>query len=493
MSVAPGDTISKLNSPSPKPPAAGLTSITKPRSTSFGSLSRPKLLGGSGSGEKSDTSSQSSGKLSQKVKELFGKDKRQASSGSLASDVAAMTPCHGSGPSPPPDATIKKPKPAVLTKPNPNQHALQQQVADHTPPLQASGVFDFHRDDDFRQAVDSAQKSVDRLTTAAFWMNAVGQGLSAGAGWMPGVGEGVKVLSAMLQSAQNISVAKVAALRLVERCARVMEAVVRALERHQKDLSIPMRQDIDRLLSNIHHTSALLSKLADRPFFKLWLHSNEVYDQIEEAGDDLKAFMDIFQVESSLSGNALLEQVRKDREADMRILREMLDKGLSDDNLMLGMLVKKNEEQQEAIKTLQRTLDALLAMKDDQPVSATYRMSMSESISSLPASAISHDSPINYKIPPHPGSTSPLLLPSTRRNTIDEEALGGNGASLNGNGTEAIICASYTLRETSPEIYRIETGAEDVVDPRRQFIEKALDVLRRHSAATDYGVPDVSR
>lgn len=371
----------------------------------------------------------------------------------------------------------------------PNQSALQITVKDK------ESKFDFHRDDDFRQAVDSAQKSVDRLTTAAFWLGAAAQGLAAGAGWLPMVGEGVKAVVAMLQSAQNISVAKVAALRLVERCARVMEAVLRALERHNAQISVSMRSDVDRLLINIHSTARLLFKLSDRPFFKLWLHSNEVYDQIEEASDDLKAFMDIFQVESSLNGNALLEQIRKDREADMRILRELVEAGTRDENLMLGMLVKKNEEQQEAIKTLQRALGALMAMQSrGREQRGPHEIdSMSTSISSFPVSPAVTDSPITFQIPPHPGVHPPLVLPPMM---LSAGAYGQTGSEPQVEQADARLESLATGDVPSPRPQEADTPAADdedqEVDPRRIFLEKALDVLRRHSAATDYGVPDVS-
>lgn len=97
------------------------------------------------------------------------------------------------------------------------------------------------------------------------------------------------------------------------------------------------------LSRNIHNTAFLLTKLANRPFFKLWLHAGEVQDQIAEATTQIDIFFSIFHVQAALTTNAMLEQARNDREADQTILRDMIQDGIKDENVLLSMLVKKGE------------------------------------------------------------------------------------------------------------------------------------------------------
>jgi hypothetical protein len=44
-----------------------------------------------------------------------------------------------------------------------------------------------------------------------------------------------------------------------------------------------------------------------------------------------------------MTANAMLEQARLDREADQLILRDMIQEGIKDENVLLTMLVKKGE------------------------------------------------------------------------------------------------------------------------------------------------------
>lgn len=73
------------------------------------------------------------------------------------------------------------------------------------------------------------------------------------------------------------------------------------------------------------------------------MHAGEVQDQISEATFNIDIFFSIFHVQAALTTNAMLEQARNDREADQKILRDMIDAGIKDENVLLSMLVKKGK------------------------------------------------------------------------------------------------------------------------------------------------------
>lgn len=66
-------------------------------------------------------------------------------------------------------------------------------------------------------------------------------------------------------------------------------------------------------------------------------------DQISEATTEIDVFFSIFHVEAALTTNMMLEQARKDREADQTILRDMIQAGIRDEAVLLNMLVHKGE------------------------------------------------------------------------------------------------------------------------------------------------------
>jgi hypothetical protein len=106
---------------------------------------------------------------------------------------------------------------------------------------------DYH----LRLVTNQAEDSVDRLTMASTWLSVAGILLESGTSWMPMVGEAVGIVVKMLDSAKVMALAKVAALRLTERCARLLAAVVRSLDRKRSargGVSTRVRQITDRFV-----------------------------------------------------------------------------------------------------------------------------------------------------------------------------------------------------------------------------------------------------
>ena len=70
----------------------------------------------------------------------------------------------------------------------------------------------------FHSAVAAAQDRVNTLNTVSDVLGRLAMGLETAGdavAWFPGVGVGVKLIATMLESAENVSMGKVAALRLV--------------------------------------------------------------------------------------------------------------------------------------------------------------------------------------------------------------------------------------------------------------------------------------
>lgn len=102
-----------------------------------------------------------------------------------------------------------------------------------------------------RLVTNQAEDSVDRLTTASTWLSVAGVLLESGTSWMPMVGEAVEIVVKMLDSAKVMALAKIAALRLTERCARLLAAVIRSLDRKRSargGVSTRVRQITDRFV-----------------------------------------------------------------------------------------------------------------------------------------------------------------------------------------------------------------------------------------------------
>ncbi|KAK8850606.1 hypothetical protein IAR55_004525 [Kwoniella newhampshirensis] len=79
--------------------------------------------------------------------------------------------------------------------------------------------------DPYRQAVIIAQKKVDRLGTITLALKGITVGATAASAILPGVSLAVSLIEQMMSSAHKVLVGRVAALRLVERSAAVLEAV----------------------------------------------------------------------------------------------------------------------------------------------------------------------------------------------------------------------------------------------------------------------------
>lgn len=224
----------------PSPPAP----TAKRKSPSFSGLIRPVSQLSSDdktpSSEGSSSTERDGAKLSVRVKELFGKDKTkrmpspapEPSTGDPSGSGNTGNVVHQSD-SKSPSTTVSPPTtdPGVALSPPIN--ALQITLADSDaalfrsasstgqsgPLIDSAAVITSTSTDQFKRAVQAADKAVSRLQTASVWLGFAAQGLSAAGIWLPMVGNGVRAVVTMLEMAKEIGVAKVAALRLVREVA----------------------------------------------------------------------------------------------------------------------------------------------------------------------------------------------------------------------------------------------------------------------------------
>ncbi|WWC92389.1 uncharacterized protein L201_007346 [Kwoniella dendrophila CBS 6074] len=226
----------------------------------------------------------------------------------------------------------------------------------------------------FHQAVIDAQKRADRLGSTTQILRVLAEGLTVGAAtWMPGVGEAASMVLAMVSTAEKISLGKVAALRLVERSAIVLEAIEQTIIQHEGQLLPGMLEHVNKLLAHLHQNNQFLVKLSERSFLKLYLHSDEIDRRLSAANEDLSDFVDIFHLQAQISLAAWEEQSRVDREEDMRILLRKLDEARETDEKIL-------ESQQDIINTLQKiTLTANSTTQVEQNRSNRLTVTASES------------------------------------------------------------------------------------------------------------------
>ncbi|WVQ63410.1 uncharacterized protein L199_001563 [Kwoniella botswanensis] len=341
----------------------------------------------------------------------------------------------------------------------------------------------------FHQAVINAQRRVDTLNTTTIVLKGIAAGLAAGtAAWMPGVGEAVGVVLGMVETAERISVGRVAALRLVERSATVLDAVEKAIIQHKGVIPRIMIDNINQLLTHLHDNNRFLVRLSERSFLKLYLHSDETTRKIGTVTENLEDFVKIFQLQSQISTAAWEEQSMRDHDKDMEILLQKLDEARDSDQKMLGVLALKSEAQQEAIKTLQRSLDQVLIFQQ-----AEYNSHHPTSpVGGFEASSyLAIESPV---IPP-----TPITLPHTSA-PAHWRALKGKGsvASISSSSSGMTDVGSRGRRSgqwkgsTRPLRSLWESGSQSPEEkgPHRQFFEKALDVLRRTSDGDTGEVPD---
>jgi hypothetical protein len=159
------------------------------------------------------------------------------------------------------------------------------------------------------------------------------------------------------------------------------------------------------------------------------------------------------------------------------------------------------EEQKEAIKTLQRTLDSLVLWEHSRGRDSHSGQS------TCPPSPMKMDSPILHPLPPIKNFTSMnivrTLKPQSSYETFDS-SLDLPEASItgrHGSATSSNMGDEYTMLKVAdvavPRQHMDVVGSEDRsahYQGHAQFCMKALDVLRRTSGEnTGEDVPDVSR
>lgn len=211
--------------PKPLPQSPTLTPPTlvkKYRSTSFSNLLRPASIishDDKSASSSSGATEKEGGKLSAKLKDLLHRDKRPSSS-SLLYDATSKI-LSTDRPSTPKSAPV-----TIIgtsdSHPTPPDNALEIAILEGvalfdpvssipTPviPTSLSGA------DEFREAIETAEISVDRMQKAAVWLGPDAQGLYVAGAWVPMVGHGVQAVVTMLEMSKEIGVAKVSALRLV--------------------------------------------------------------------------------------------------------------------------------------------------------------------------------------------------------------------------------------------------------------------------------------
>ncbi|WRT70785.1 uncharacterized protein IL334_007784 [Kwoniella shivajii] len=485
-----------MSSPPPPPPKDSLSGPSpsiSDRSKSKLSrdlLRRPKSPTGSEKGKGKDSGN--------KVKEFFaglGSKKRSASS--TGSDTASAFPQKnleadlGSevlGQLPTSSApAAEKGTLKIATLPSHSTHAVvipatQRIGPDKVKGLSTSTISSQDSADLFHQAVVNAQKRVDALNTTTFILKGVAAGLAAGtAAWMPGVGEGVSVILTMILTAESISIGRVAALRLVERSATVLEAVEQAIIQHKGLIPPIMISNVNQLLAHLHSNNRFLVKLSERSFLKLYLHSEETSRQIGAATEDLEDFVRVFQLQAQISIAAWEEQSKVDHDHDMQVLLQRLDEARESDQKMLDALSLKSEAQQEAIKTLQRTLDQILVIQQVE-----YNNHHPSSPLAAFEGATMMDSPtVPFSILDPPQAVQPSVWTTfAPKGTIDSTCSSSDGLTDTGSRSKP---PSQWRVSGPPAKSMWETGPQSPGEkgPHREFFEKALDVLRRTS--TDQG------
>ncbi|WVQ95463.1 hypothetical protein IAU59_002560 [Kwoniella sp. CBS 9459] len=341
----------------------------------------------------------------------------------------------------------------------------------------------------FHQAVENAQKKVDRLETTTMVLKGLAAGLAIGTSWMPGVGEAVGVVVSMLISAEQITIGRVAALRLVERSAAVLEAVEQAIIEHKGQVTSIMQSHINELLGNLKKNNRFLVRMSERSFLKLYLHSDETARQIAAATEDLEDFIKIFQLQAHISTAAWEEQSRIDHENDMQLLIKKLDQARASDQQMLDVLSLKSEAQQEAIKTMQRTLDQMLAIQqaeyNNHHPSSPFRVLESASFLSITSPIVG---PTTHGLP-EPVTTGQLraLGPVDSLTSTSSSSSEATDIGMRQSRRATSWKGDRPLQQSVWDAGSVASGEQS---PHREFFEKALDVLRRTSNSSQTEVPD---
>jgi hypothetical protein len=132
----------------------------------------------------------------------------------------------------------------------------------------------------------------------------------------------------------------------VERSASVLIAVQQSIIDCKGRVSPVMQNNIELLLTNLDSSTYLLTKLAGRPFLKLYLHADETQRKIDKATDDLMDTILIFQIQAQISSAAWQEESRVDRKRDLEILLGKQEEARKNDQDLLRLLGLKGERAQ---------------------------------------------------------------------------------------------------------------------------------------------------
>ncbi|KAK4689262.1 hypothetical protein P7C73_g848, partial [Tremellales sp. Uapishka_1] len=357
----------------------------------------------------------------------------------------------------------------------------------------------------FQQSLVQTRKAVTGLQTVHTALTILLTGLKLGTGWLPMVADGVDVVLGLVDAATAVGVGKVAALRLVERSATVLAAVEQSIIDVKGQVSVTTQANLTKLIESLHGISYLLTKLASRSFLKLYLHADDAAAEVQKASDNLEDCVKLFQLQSLISIAAWQEESKEDHERDMAILLKKLDAGRDSDQAMLQMLEMKNDEQQEAIKTLQRTLDAMLALQQAEfashhPAVSGFSSMWSVKTSGGTASPVKLTASELHPLPPvRSGSSAKArLLKSSMATISSSETEGSAGRAQSvvaqyGSQTTEDTQTSQTTEDTQtsmPPRTRSTSLSSSEFDNHQDFCRKALDVLRRNSTMSAGDVPD---
>lgn len=208
-----------------------------------------------------------------------------------------------------------------------------------------------------------------------------------------------------------------------------------------------------------------------------------------------------------MTTNMMLEQAKRDREADQTILRDMIQAGIKDEGVLLTMLVKKGkrlvgprfssleladplaEEQQEAIKTLQRALDRLTEAqaRTQNPALAHSPQGSPTDTAPGPGGLYGSTTGLAIGMPasettwlPTGHSTTGSFVSgySTSHFSVQAET----GDSLRDDRLKMMSEAvsdqemATTIATARMKSVRAASVPEEQIEPERQFIEKALHV-----------------
>ncbi|ODN94822.1 hypothetical protein L198_04969 [Cryptococcus wingfieldii CBS 7118] len=208
-----------------------------------------------------------------------------------------------------------------------------------------------------QEALNSAAKAVDRLTNITTVLGVVAQGLGAGGGWMPGVGLACNLVCQILDSAAQVGVGKISALKLVERCALVVEAVGNAVQSCKGKVSNAMQRNINALVEHLTGNAHLLSQVAELSWFQLYMHRNKTEGNIAKATTDLADCL-----QAHISTAAWQSEAKHDWKVDIDHLLDIVVQDSEERRKQNDQLQKSGKS---AFGDLQATINSMCAMLKD--------------------------------------------------------------------------------------------------------------------------------